>query len=78
MRYALAEELALAVFGVGVDQVVIAGKGGKVDDIGLGDGATGTFDAIAHLEFVEIEPARAGQTFGSHRHWIRSPVAGIG
>ena len=50
MRHALSEHLPLAVLGVGVDQVVIAGKPGEVDDVRFRERAPDALGLVADDE----------------------------
>ena len=64
--HALAKHLLPAILGIGVDQVVVARQGGKVDTVGLGDGSPDALDSVTDLELLEVEPAGAGKAVLAH------------
>ena len=61
----LAELSGLAVFKIRVNLVEIAGKAGKVHDVGLGDRAGGGYQLVADFEILEV--AASGCSGQCHR-----------
>ena len=56
---ALAHERRLAVFGVGVHGVKVAGEGGELHQVGFGDGAAAGSHFDADFKLFKIQTARA-------------------
>jgi hypothetical protein len=60
------------VFGVGVEDVVVAGEPGEDDDVGLGDGPSGKGELLADGEILE-KGAPNGRSRSRRIEWAARP-----
>jgi hypothetical protein len=60
VRDALSKRRGFAKFSIGMDQIEIAGKAGKTDNVMLGNGASNGTDFLPGLEIFEEQTGIQG------------------